>query len=1202
MPKYSISASIISPKYQAAALQGGVGNGDYYFPSSNNFGNSDFGVIISDLLVIDNLATSTSPPTDQSLASINAVKIEGSAYSSGGFQSLASGQWQVEIYQVPQNVSSGGSRVFLSGPMFDDCWAANQFSNSNNITGYEPIRIEIEWSIPDPLNPGQFLQAPNNIQLFHPGGAIYPGPVVGQIVGCGGFRDPVPQTLIPANYALDLKELNTMGAPYNGSLNADIYAMDIPNAVYYADSTLGDVFINEFGTNIPTQYTGQGNSIKLGDFTLSGNGYDTHFLVSDPDFPNTSILNISNAPNGTGLADFLKRPLSNDEWGIFVTNDMAGNLDGSTSPAKIPDSGQWSNRNAAWCSMSYFSVSDFCEFTTLGQYIPGCTDPISCNYDPLAELNDGTCTYDNYCVIVGADNDDTTNTTNFTIDPASGTIVMNSQYVNIDFGNGQTAISCGQTFANPTNPFGSDFADALNSTTSIDRIAFAVDLNDGNGMQVVAENIGFNGNPGLVPGSTSGLVPNVVGADNDGDGVPDSATSVAIFNNLGLVLPPGQTITCQFIVFGNGQYPGGCSVVSTTYSITTPNLIVAGCTTQTAYNYNSLATVDDGSCSFCNSGADFAPNLNINNQAQPASASGQPDGSTTFSIGLVGNAFAGGVVSGNLIEIFPSNLSEADIVAYAQGTNSSIAPIASQSWVGNQQNPGSQTLTFTGLTGNVQYNYLVYNPNLIVNDPANNLNGNCYNFGFFTQSYFACLNPTNDPYITNGVTEVPGITIDDPSLCTLVATCGALSQTLGASHQSSTVQCDPPIINIIYSNAVFYNGSMLTSLTIEEPTGSLHDLTSQVQAGSATVLYYLQPQDIPGDYIITMETQLPGSSTICLLEETVNIPPAAFEVCGCTDQGADNYNPNSTQDDGSCEYSGCTDPTATNFNPQATIENGTCIYPVFGCTDPNATNYNPAADTDDGSCNFVLTVAGCTDPQASNFAPNATQDDGNCIYPGCTDINASNPTYYTDPNNLANQILANQNDGSCIYTITDIPGCTDPAADNYSAQATVDDGSCTYGGNNGTTGPTGPTTAVTSLVDGPAGYAAFLQHMTNCLSKALTKYHNKMIAGITCDDDTIVHLTLASKLLKNMQIDCLFDVESDVAMGKLNNLIKFVLSYCDDCEYDLAPGNALVTFEEDQIINLDTDSILIDTNNNGVNTADQSSFILDNGTTNITIL
>lgn len=377
--------------------------------------------------------------------------------------------------------------------------------------------------------------------------------------------------------------------------------------------------------------------------------------------------------------------------------------------------------------------------------------------------------------------------------------------------------------------------------------------------------------------------------------------------------------------------------------------------------------------------------------------------------------------------------------------------------------------------GNVSYNYLVYNPNLIVNDPTNNLNGNCYNFGTFTQSYFACTNPNNDPYITNGV-PATSLTVDDPSLCTLVSTCAALSQTLGVSYQSSSVQCDPPIINITYSNAVFYNGSMLTSLTVQEPTGSSQDLTPQLQAGSFTINYYLNAGDIPGDYIINMETQLPGSLTICLLEETINVPESAFEVCGCTDQGADNYNPLSVQDDGSCEYSGCTDPTATNFNPQATIDNGTCIFPVFGCTDVNANNYNPAADTDDGSCTYTLVVTGCTDPQASNFDPTATQDSGNCIYPGCTDLNAANPTYYTDPNDPTQQILANQNDGSCIYTIIDIPGCTDPAADNYSAQATVDDGSCTYGGNNGTTGPTGPTTAVTALVDGPAGYGAFTSH------------------------------------------------------------------------------------------------------------------------------
>tara|TARA_R100000234_G_scaffold46609_1_gene27824 strand:+ start:19705 stop:23310 length:3606 start_codon:yes stop_codon:yes gene_type:complete len=1201
MPKYSISASIISPRKQAATLIMGVGGGDYYFPATI-YGTSDFGVIISDLLVIDDLGTPTSPPTDQALSSIDAVKIEGNNYSSGGFLTSTSGQWQAEVYQVPQNAASGsgGSRVLLKGAMFDACWDANQ-AGTGSSTGFEPIRIEIQWSIPDPTDPTQFLQAPNNIQLFHPGGAIYPGPIVGQIVGCGGFRDPVSNQLVDANYALDLKELGTNAAEYSDPGNGvDVYAMDIPNVAYFTDGTIGDVFVQEFGAIAPNQYNGQGNSIKIGDFTMSGNGYDTHFLVSDPDNPNTSILGVSQTPGGTNLQDFLKRPLSTDEWGIFVINDIGNSqLGGGTSPAKITTANDWNNA-AEWCSMSYFSVSDFCQFQVTNQYIPGCTDPLACNYDAAAEINDGTCTYDNYCVIAGSDNNDTSNPTYFTIDATTGTITMDRQDLIIDFGNDQTVNSCGQTFSPATNPFGSDFADGNSSTTSIDRISFAMDINDGNGMQIIDEHIGFNG--GGTPVVSDALRPDFVGADNDGDGVPDSASSLGAFTNLGQVLPAGQTITCKFIVFGNGEYPGGCSVQSTTYSITTPNISIVGCTDSTAYNYNANATVDDGTCSICNSGADFAPNLNIDNQAAPASQSGAADGATTFNINAVGSAFAGGVQTGNLIAIFAGNLSEADIVAHAQGTNSSIAPIMSQSWVGNQQNPGSPSVTFIGLTGNVTYNYLVYNPSLIVNDPANNLNGNCYNFGFFTQSYYACTNPSNDPYITNGV-PATSLTVDDPSLCTLVSTCAALNQTLGASYQVlSTNPCDPPLISITYSNAVFYNGSMLTSMLIQEPTGSSHDLTAQLQAGSSTLNYNLNASDIPGDYIISMETQLPGSLTLCLLEETVNVPQSAFEVCGCTDQGADNYNPNSTQDDGSCEYSGCTDPTATNFNPQATIDNGTCIFPVFGCTDPNATNYNPAADTDDGSCNYILIEVGCTDPQASNFSPTATQDSGNCIYPGCTDLNAANPTYYTDPNDPSQQILANQSDGSCIYTIIDIPGCTDVAADNYSIAATVDDGSCTYGGNNGTTGPTGPTTAITALADGPAGYGAFLHHMTDCLSKALTRYHNKMIAGVTCDDDTLVHLALASKLLKNMQIDCLFDVESDVAMGKLNNLIKFVLSYCDDCEYDLAESGAIVAFEEDQIIDLDTESILIDTNNNGVNTANQSSFIFDNGTTNITIL
>ncbi len=51
-------------------------------------------------------------------------------------------------------------------------------------------------------------------------------------------------------------------------------------------------------------------------------------------------------------------------------------------------------------------------------------------------------------------------------------------------------------------------------------------------------------------------------------------------------------------------------------------------------------------------------------------------------------------------------------------------------------------------------------------------------------------------------------------------------------------------------------------------------------------------------------------------------------VSGCTNPDADNYNPDATTDDGSCEIPGCTDETATNYNADATYDDGTCIVGI----------------------------------------------------------------------------------------------------------------------------------------------------------------------------------------------------------------------------------------------------------------------------------
>jgi hypothetical protein len=59
------------------------------------------------------------------------------------------------------------------------------------------------------------------------------------------------------------------------------------------------------------------------------------------------------------------------------------------------------------------------------------------------------------------------------------------------------------------------------------------------------------------------------------------------------------------------------------------------------------------------------------------------------------------------------------------------------------------------------------------------------------------------------------------------------------------------------------------------------------------------------------------------------------EVAGCTNSDAVNYNPEATNDDGSCIILGCTDESATNYNPEATDDNGSCEYSIASMLNGN---------------------------------------------------------------------------------------------------------------------------------------------------------------------------------------------------------------------------------------------------------------------------
>lgn len=239
-------------------------------------------------------------------------------------------------------------------------------------------------------------------------------------------------------------------------------------------------------------------------------------------------------------------------------------------------------------------------------------------------------------------------------------------------------------------------------------------------------------------------------------------------------------------------------------------------------------------------------------------------------------------------------------------------------------------------------------------------------------------------------------------------------------------------------------------------------------------------------------------------------------VPGCTIPGACNFNADANEDDGSCItpgdlcddnndqtvddiwsadcvcagiLTGCTEPAACNYNVDAVIEDFTCAFPndpcddgdfttindlynadcgcvgedtdlISGCTDTGACNFNPAATIDDGSCltiggscddNNPLTVEdiiqfdcvcagldqsnfGCTNPDGCNYSAIATVEDGSCIFPG-------EPCDDNNENSFGDAYNAN-----CVCAGT-IVGCTDVAACNYEPAAAIDNGNCFFPGN-----------------------------------------------------------------------------------------------------------------------------------------------------------
>jgi hypothetical protein len=145
-------------------------------------------------------------------------------------------------------------------------------------------------------------------------------------------------------------------------------------------------------------------------------------------------------------------------------------------------------------------------------------------------------------------------------------------------------------------------------------------------------------------------------------------------------------------------------------------------------------------------------------------------------------------------------------------------------------------------------------------------------------------------------------------------------------------------------------------------------------------------------------------------------------VEGCTDSTANNYDPNATTDDGSCDFT-CTDPLYTECgNTQnlpcnqlvSLVQDGINNSVVEGCNDSSATNYDPNA-------------TGCL-ATAQTFGGNPAY-----VAPGEFEANLCGATYtgVTDPNNTDCCTYGSSTSGNTNYMpggVGNVTGPTGPTA------------------------------------------------------------------------------------------------------------------------------------------------------------------------------
>ncbi len=494
---------------------------------------------------------------------------------------------------------------------------------------------------------------------------------------------------------------------------------------------------------------------------------------------------------------------------------------------------------------------------------------------------------------------------------------------------------------------------------------------------------------------------------------------------------------------------GGCSVA-----------LVDGCTDATANNYNSSANNDDGSCTY---DMTFTVDMNCAGfTAGYVSVTGPSDGWSCGSYvlddlnndGVWEGTFS--LPSGNFEYIYCAdgwaNSEAADLLAYGTASGDwSCTPVTDYwSFANRQVSVGAYSTNDTwGSCSSCQITVLGCTDSSALNydSNANTDDGSCQFISPSTSLISDCddfvSGPNAWPYVLVATTLADG----------------------AASQSAQTFTMNVTSLPVAGANVRVYktvaNGNDFFETPVALTLGS-NSITVPAVTFDRAVKFQFSSGDVEFDVL-----SLNGDDSDCV--GTPPPPPSTSLISDCDDFVS---GPNAwpyvlvatTLADGAASQSAQTftmnvtslPAGGANVRVYKTVANGNDFFgtPVALTLGSNSITVSAVTfdrvvkfqfssgdvefdalslNGDDSDCVGTTTiVSGCTDPAADNYDATASVDDGSCTY--SVYGCTDNTQFNYDP-------LATIDDGSCIpYTY----GCTDPVASNYNSSVNTDDGSCIY--------------------------------------------------------------------------------------------------------------------------------------------------------------